>query len=241
MVIAGCSSGGSSPTATAVGTKAAQPNAGSTQGARAVATLGAAVSAPSCIVRPAETEGPYFVDEKINRCDIRTNTSDGKASVGAPLALTFNVANVGSGSCTSLADATIDVWQCDAAGTYSDVSDQGFQTVGKNYLRGYQVTDSFGQAKFTTIYPGWYQGRAVHIHFKIRTTSSAGKAVEFTSQLFFDESLTDQVHAAAPYAAKGKRTLLNSGDSIYNEQLLLDTKRSGDGYAATFDIGLNMA
>ena len=243
VVIAGCASGDSSPTATATAgrTNTAQPTAGSTQAATAAAASTAEVAAPSCIVRPEETEGPYFVDEKINRSDIRTNTSDGKASEGTPLVLTFNVANVGSGSCTSLAGATIDVWHCDAAGVYSDVTDRSFNTVGQDFLRGYQVTDASGQAKFTTIYPGWYQGRTVHIHFKIRATNAAGKAVEFTSQLFFDEDLTDEAYAVQPYLAKGERTLRNNGDGIYNDQLLLDVSKSGAGYAATFDIGLDMA
>ena len=104
------------------------------------------------------------------------------------------------------------------------------------------MTDANGARKFTTIYPGWYQGRAVHIHFKIRTRS--GAAYEFTSQLFFDDTLTDQVYAQAPYARKGQRTLRNNGDSIYNQggsQLLLAPTKTADGYAATFDIGIQMS
>ena len=105
------------------------------------------------------------------------------------------------------------------------------------------MTDSSGVARFTTIYPGWYQGRAVHIHFKIRSHTGSGAAYEFTSQLFFDDSITDQVYAQAPYSAKGQRTLRNSGDSIYNQggsQLLLAPAKTAEGYSATFDIGLQM-
>jgi protocatechuate 3,4-dioxygenase beta subunit len=136
--------------------------------------------------------------------------------------------------------ASVDVWHCDALGV-SDAQDPGFSTKGQKFLRGYQVTDASGKAQFTTIYPGWYQGRAVHIHFKIRNAAPAGKAFEFTSQLFFNEDLTDQVHAQSPYAQKGQRTLKNDGDMIYRSggaQLLLDAAKSGDGYAATFDVGL---
>jgi protocatechuate 3,4-dioxygenase beta subunit len=136
----------------------------------------------------------------------------------------------------------VDVWHCDALGLYSDVSANG--TVGQEFLRGYQITDSSGVARFTTIYPGWYQGRAVHIHFKVRSATSAGSVYEFTSQLFFDDDLTDQVHAQEPYTAKGQRDMLNSEDGIYNQggsQLVLAVSETGEGYAATFDIALEDA
>jgi protocatechuate 3,4-dioxygenase beta subunit len=196
------------------------------------------------VVRPEETEGPYFVDEKLNRSDIRSDPTDGSVREGVPLALTFIVSSVGGGGCTPLQGASVDVWHCDAAGVYSDVTDNGaggFSTVGQKFLRGYQVTDADGKAAFTTIYPGWYSGRTVHIHFKIRTTDSAGKAYDFTSQLYFDDALTDQVFAQAPYSAKGERNTRNAQDGIYadgGDQLLLELTRQGDGYAATFDIGL---
>jgi protocatechuate 3,4-dioxygenase beta subunit len=106
------------------------------------------------------------------------------------------------------------------------------------------VTDANGIARFTTIYPGWYQGRTVHIHFKIRASSASGSAYEFTSQLFFDDSITDKVHAQAPYASKGQRTLRNAGDVIYQNggsQLLLQLIGAAQGYTSTFDIGLQMS
>jgi protocatechuate 3,4-dioxygenase beta subunit len=241
VVVAGCSSG-STPAATATSARTPTRAAGDTSAITPSASATAGAAAPSCIVRPAETEGPYFVDEKINRSDIRSDPSDGSVRPGAPLALTFNVSRVFSGvGCRPLEGATIDVWHCDALGVYSDASDPSFSTKGKKFLRGYQVTDAAGQAKFTTIYPGWYQGRAVHIHFKIRPAASGAPPTEFTSQLYFDDSLTDRVHAQAPYAQKGQRTLRNAGDSIFRgggDQLILDTKQSGAGYAATFDIGL---
>jgi len=195
----------------------------------------------SCLVRPELTEGPYYVDEELNRSDIRSDPSDGTVRAGALLALTFNVSRASSSACEPLADAVVDVWHCDALGAYSDVSDPGFNTAGKKFLRGYHVTGSDGVARFTTIYPGWYQGRAVHIHFKVRSSASASSAYEFTSQLFFDDSLTDQVHAQQPYASKGQRDLRNSGDGIYNQggsQLVLNVTQTADGYAAIFDIAL---
>jgi protocatechuate 3,4-dioxygenase beta subunit len=196
----------------------------------------------SCVVRPELTEGPYYVDDELLRSDIRSDPSDGTIRPGALLALTFNVSSAASNACSPLAGAIVDVWHCDALGVYSDVSDPSFNTSGKKFLRGYQITGSDGVARFTTIYPGWYQGRAVHIHFKIRSAASAASAYEFTSQLFFDDSLTDQVHATEPYASKGQRTLRNSGDGIYNgggSQLVLDVTGTADGYAATFNIALD--
>ena len=210
-------------------------------GAATQATSAAAPTAmPSCVVRPALTEGPYFVDEKLQRSDIRPDPSDGSVRPGVPLSLAFNVSSVASGACVPLQGTTVDVWHCDALGVYSDV--QG--STGTKFLRGYQTTDASGKAQFTTVYPGWYQGRTVHIHFKIRSGASGGKAFEFTSQLFFDEALTDQVYAQAPYSQKGQRDTRNTADGIFRDggnQLLLDLTKSGEGYTTTFDIGLNMA
>jgi protocatechuate 3,4-dioxygenase beta subunit len=198
---------------------------------------------PACVVRPAQTEGPYFVDEKLDRRDIRSDPSNGKVSEGALLDLTIRVSSVSGSACAPLAGAVVDVWQCDAHGVYSDVRDIGgqFNTVGQKFLRGHQVTDKNGEARFTTIYPGWYQGRTTHIHFKIRTDPSGSRGKEFTSQLYFDDAFSDQVFAAAPYASKGDR-VRNEGDGIFRNQggrqLTLDVTRAGSGYASTFDIGL---
>ena len=109
---------------------------------------------PACVVRPQQTEGPYFVDEKLTRSDIRSDPASGAMKPGAPLQLTFNVSRVGAG-CTPLTGAIVDLWHCDALGAYSDVKDPGGSTVGQKFLRGSQVTDARGAAHFTTIYPGW--------------------------------------------------------------------------------------
>jgi len=197
----------------------------------------------SCSVKPALTEGPYFVDERLNRSDIRVDPADGVVKAGALLNLTVNVSRISFGTCTPLSGAFIDLWHCDALGVYSDVSDMGSNAIGKKFLRGYQVTDSAGAVQFTTIYPGWYSGRAVHIHFKIRNALTSSSSVQFTSQWFFDESLTDIVHAQAPYSSKGRRNTLNQNDGIYSSggnQLVLALTPSGAGYTGTFDIGLQI-
>ena len=124
------------------------------------------------------------------------------------------------------------------------MQDFSFNTIGQKFLRGYQVTDSRGSARFVTVYPGWYPGRTVHIHFKIRTATVARRTFEFTSQLYFDDGLTDRVHAAQPYAAKGQRTAQNQHDYFFRrggDQLLLAPTRTVDGYSATFTIGLQFS
>ena len=230
---------------------AASPSGAASAAATSAASAGASVSgtvvAPSCIVRPALTEGPYFVDEKLNRSDIRTEPSTGAVKPGIQLALTFNVSRVASSGCTALANAQVDVWHCDAAGVYSDASDPSFNTKGQKFLRGYQLTDASGQASFTTIYPGWYGGRAVHIHFKIRTFAGTSKTYEFTSQLFFDDTTTDLVYKNAPYSGRPSRDTRNQTDMVYTSNgnsgamLLATLTPSGAGYAAAFAIGLNAA
>lgn len=198
-----------------------------------------------CILTAALTEGPYFIDEKLNRSDIRSDPVSGAVSSGALLNLAFNVSRVESSACTPLTGAYLDVWHADSAGVYSDVSGAG---AGKRFLRGYQITDAAGTAQFTTVYPGWYQGRPVHIHFKLRLFAGATKTYEFTSQFFFDESVTDVVHASVPYTAKGRRDTLNSADGIFNSltssekaALTMKPTASGGAYTGTIDLGVRLS
>lgn len=200
---------------------------------------------PTCVIKPQQTEGPYFVEERLNRSDIRSDPADGSVQPGVPLQVVFRVSQVGDRSCTPLKGAIVDVWHCNALGVYSDVSDPNFNTVGKKFLRGYQVTDAQGMAQFVTIYPGWYQGRTVHVHFKIRTAATSEPSYEFTSQLYFDDTLSDRIHAQAPYADKGQGAIKNNQDGIFRrgggEQLILQLTPEGKGYIGTFDIGLAIA
>lgn len=201
-------------------------------------------AALSCLVRPQLTIGPYFVDEQLNRSEIRSEPSDGSVKEGVPLTLAIGVYDVASNSCKPIEEAQVDIWHCDAQGVYSGVSDQSFNTVGQKFLRGYQVTDATGNAQFLTIYPGWYSGRTVHIHFMIRTLGADGQAYEFVSQFFFDEARSDQVYSIEPYASRGQRNTLNASDTIYNnggDQLLLGiTGNNATGYTAAINIGLDL-
>jgi len=231
LTLAGCGGGGGGGS----GQSSGQTGSGE------IPTAAGTASSSTCVVRPEQTQGPYFVDEMLNRSDIREDRE------GVPLDLTFNVSRVDRGNaagCGPLAGAMVDVWHADAAGQYSDVRDnaEGFDTQGETFLRGYQLTDESGTARFTTIYPGWYRGRAVHIHFKIRESPESEEGYEFTSQLYFDDALTDEVQAQGPYAQKGQRDLRNAEDGIFRDggdELLLDLAQNGQGYEGTFDIALD--
>ncbi len=197
-----------------------------------------------CVLTPAQTEGPYFVDERLNRSDIRSDPADGSLRPGLPLTLALRVAAVDGERCTPLPGAMVDIWHCDADGVYSDVADAGADARGRKFLRGYQLTDADGMARFATIYPGWYPGRAVHIHFKVRTQTAAGRRLEFTSQLYFDEAVTDRAYGREPYARRGPRRTRNEADGLYRRggsQLLLSPVETEQGYAASFDVAVRVA
>ncbi len=196
---------------------------------------------PACLLQ-SKPKVRSFVDERLKRSDIRVDPSDGSVKSGVPLHLTLRVSAVGTADCNPLSGAIVDIWQCDAVGVYSAVNEPGSQrTAAKSFLRGYQITETDGSTQFTTIYPGWYPGRTVHIHFKVRAGGKSGRGQELTSQLYFDDAFTDRIHAQSPYAGKGPRTVRNQRDGLFRNgggQLLLSPVQSGQGYAATFDIGL---
>jgi protocatechuate 3,4-dioxygenase beta subunit len=207
------------------------------------ASARAARSSP-CVVRPAMTPGPYYVDEKLDRSDVRSDPTDGTVKQGALLLLTFNVSTIARGACAPLAGAIVDLWHCDAEGVYSDAVDpKYFDTTGKKFLRGFQRAGSSGAATFTTIYPGWYPERTPHIHYKIRSPASAERPWEFVSQVYFDEAMNDRVYARPPYAAKGKRTVSNLTDGIYRDsggrQSMLTVVPDKEGYRASFDVAVD--
>ncbi|MCK9249641.1 MAG: intradiol ring-cleavage dioxygenase [Solirubrobacteraceae bacterium] len=196
----------------------------------------------ACVISPAKTEGPYFVDERLTRSDIRTDTSDGSVQPGVPLELTMVVVD-SSADCAPIAGATVDVWHANAQGSYSDVAMNG--TVGRTYLRGNQVTDADGRVTFTTIYPGWYQGRAIHIHFKVRLFDGTRTTYDFTSQVFFDPQVEQQVLATGAYASRGTPDTSNATDGIYGSDgarlLVALTGDPATSLAGTYVVGLSGA
>jgi len=197
----------------------------------------------SCVATPEQTEGPYFIDERLNRSDIRSDPANGSLKEGVPLKLRLFAHAIADTACAPLSGAIVDIWHCDARGVYSDVDDPSFRTVGRKFLRGYQTTAGDGSVEFLTIYPGWYRGRTTHVHFKVRGRSEAGRDYAFTSQLYFDEATSERIYAQSPYAASGRRTR-NDDDPIYRgggKALTLTLAPDGNGYSARFDIGLRVA
>jgi protocatechuate 3,4-dioxygenase beta subunit len=145
--------------------------------------------------------------------------------------------------CALLPGTRVEIWYCDALGLYSDIAQNN--TRNQEFLRGYQVTDENGVVNYTTIYPGWYMGCAVHIHFKVRTYTGATKLDEFTSQFFFNESITDAAHAQAPYNTRGRRDTLNTTEGIFrgtqnSDRLLATVTQTPEGYAASIDMPVNL-
>jgi uncharacterized protein (TIGR03437 family) len=201
---------------------------------------------------PTTTEGPYWVDEKLFRSDIRTDPSTGVARDGVPLTLTINVQNLGSSGCTPLVGAFVDIWHCDAKGIYSDEPTYNpgggtgpINTTGQKFLRGYQITDANGQVKFTTIYPGWYTGRTIHIHFKIRTYSGETVLGNFVSQIFYDETINNTVLALPAYSRTTPRNTTNATDMIFRvanqERMLAATTGSvAGGYNSSITVGVTL-
>jgi protocatechuate 3,4-dioxygenase beta subunit len=183
-----------------------------------------------CVVTPDQTEGPFFLDTRMERSDVRIDAPGAAPRGGLPLALELRVSRADASGCAPLAGAIVDLWQCDVAGAYSGT--QGTE----RFLRGYQVTDAEGRVRFVTVYPGWYSGRAVHLHFKVRSGTR-----ELASQFYFDDALSDRVFARAPYATRGRPDVRNAQDFIYRQggrQLTLTPVARDGGLDAAFDIAL---
>jgi protocatechuate 3,4-dioxygenase beta subunit len=199
---------------------AAWPVEEASAGPRAVAS-----GAVTCVLAPELTEGPYYLPNERVRRDI----TEGKP--GAPLRLRLTV--VDASSCKAIKGAAVDIWHADAGGVYSGVAGNT-----GTFLRGVQKTDGSGLAVFDTIYPGWYQGRAVHIHVKVHL----GGNVVHTGQLFFPDALNDRVYRTAPYKTRGNPDVANAADAIYRNggsRSLVRPVKSGGGYVGSMVMGVH--
>jgi protocatechuate 3,4-dioxygenase beta subunit len=181
-----------------------------------------ASGAVSCVLTPEQTEGPFFLPGD----KVRRNVTEGRP--GVPLTLRLAVLDVSS--CKPIKGAAVDIWHCDALGTYAAATNRTF-------LRGIQKTDAAGVATFKTVYPGWYQGRTVHIHVKV----SLGGNIVHTGQLYFPDGVTDKVYTRAPYRSRPGRTTRNPDDSIYRNggsRSTLKLKKVGSAYTGSITMGV---
>jgi protocatechuate 3,4-dioxygenase beta subunit len=189
------------------------------------ATTTAGATTPDCVLTPELTEGPYYLDLDLMRRDI----TEGRPGLAYDLAVKV----VDAESCEPIEDAIVDVWHCDAEGVYSGVDGDG------TFLRGVQVADGTGTATFRTIFPGWYSGRAVHIHLKV---IQGGQT--WTGQLFFDDEALDAVYALEPYSARGPADVPNESDGIFGQSegsTVVATELTGDRASGQVTIGVERA
>jgi protocatechuate 3,4-dioxygenase beta subunit len=185
----------------------------------------------ACAVIPSETEGPYpdRTGMITNAAFYRQDITEGRP--GMPLTLALTVVNV-AGGCTPVANATIEVWHCDHTGAYSEYTTAG------TYCRGLQRTDASGKATFTTIYPGWYQGRTTHIHLEVFVNGSLVK----TTQMAFPEDVTAAVYVQGVYASRGQNPTTNARDNVFSDgvasELAAMNGSVASGYTASLQIGI---
>ena len=181
----------------------------------------------ACAVTPNETAGPFPSLADFVRSDIR----EGRPGLALTLAIT--VVNT-SNACAPVAGAQVEIWQCDADGNYSQYGTERSAT----YLRGIQASDAGGRVTFTTIYPGWYQGRATHIHVEV---TQNGRVVK-TTQIAFPEDVTAAVYRTGVYASGGQNPTTNSRDGIFSDGVSSElVSLAGDtsgGYTGTFQVGV---
>ena len=183
-----------------------------------------------CVLTPELSEGPFYVPNERVRHDITERRP------GMPLQLKLKVLN--ASTCRPIRNAAVDIWHCDALGVYSGAV---AGSSGTNFLRGIQRTDAKGVATFKTIYPGWYHGRAVHIHVKVHVRGS----VVHTGQLFFPAAVTNAVYRRSPYRRHGTRPdTLNAHDSIFRNggsKGMLALKKLRTGYLGSIAMGVHVA
>jgi protocatechuate 3,4-dioxygenase beta subunit len=174
--------------------------------------------AAACRQTAELTEGPFYFDVDKIRSDIREDRE------GVTLRMGVRVRD--AAQCEPIANAVVDVWHCDAEGSYSEE--------GESYCRGAQVTNRDGIAEFTTVYPGWYPGRTVHIHGKVHLD----RQTVLTTQFYFDDSISARVFVEDPYPGESNRNGFNDDDGLYERDLELTLSEESDGYLGliTLDV-----
>jgi len=201
-------------------------------------TTGTDTEGGSCTVTDRETDGPYPLYKSRGSSIQRVDITDGKT--GLPLSITITVRNV-KDSCNVVNNARVDIWHCDKDGYYSGYSNTGYLGTQDNsalvFCRGLQYSDSNGQVKFTSVYPGWYTGRVTHIHAQIYVDSS----LKLTTQIAFPDAINTAVYKTSLYSAHGQNSMTNAQDNIImdsldNELATLTANTTTGGYDLTHTI-----
>jgi len=180
----------------------------------------------ACVLTKAMILGPCYATT-VEREDISEGVS------GVPMRLSFQV--VGADGCTPVAGATVDIWHASAKGVYSEFgpgttcNPAADEQPDLKFCRGVQTTNANGRVDFNTVVPGWYKGRAVHVHFTVRLNEQ-----EFvTSQLFFEDGLLDEIEQQVDYQERGSRDTRNSQDGFLPASdpspYILSTAKRADG------------
>ncbi|MDA9399380.1 intradiol ring-cleavage dioxygenase [Bradyrhizobium sp. CCBAU 45389] len=205
---------------------------------RAEAAPAATDSEPACILTPQAEEGPFYSDPKLVRSDI----AEGKP--GVPLTLRLRV--IEAGPCTAIRGARVDIWHCDAKGLYSAFPGQSdahnIDATGKTFLRGTQIADEAGWVTFNTIYPGWYDGRTTHIHFKVFLDDRT----VLTGQTFLPDALNEFIYTNVPdYVGRARqRMVINANDQVIERsdpqhRAFCAVKEERDRYVASLTLGVD--
>lgn len=189
-----------------------------------------------CALTASETEGPFPTKSPstLALTDIRSDRT------GVPLTITITIQNK-SNTCTGLAGAMVDIWHCDKDGNYSEYGGSGMQSTNYtsvHFLRGRQTTNAEGNVGFMSVFPGWYSGRAPHIH--VHVYDGSGKSLLVT-QIAFPKDVCDTVYTSAPlYTARGKQDTTNETDNVFRDGVSGELAAVGGavatGYALTHVI-----
>lgn len=233
-------------TAAVLAVGAAAPQTPTTTATDATPAAAAAV----CTLTKEMTEGPYYLDGALVRADV----TEGKAGIPLKLALTV----VDDSTCAVIPNALVEIWHSDALGEYSGyVGNNGHSEPDDGtFLRGGVLTNSSGLANITTIYPGWYQGRCIHIHVKVHTGvtltsdgSFTGGSELHTGQLFIDETITTAVAKVSPYSTNTVTRVTLAQDGIYDDggaasglmTLTALGSSTSSGYTGTLTLGVDQS
>jgi protocatechuate 3,4-dioxygenase beta subunit len=172
-----------------------------------------------------------------NAAFYRRDITEGRP--GLSLTLTMTIVNAAN-NCSPVANANVEIWQCDASGNYSEYAQPGYNGTGQTFLRGLQTTDANGQATFNTIYPGWYSGRATHIHVEIFVNGASVK----TTQIAFPEDVSAAVYTTGVYASKGQNPTHNTTDNVFSDgttnEMPTLSGSPASGYTATITFGISV-